>query len=300
MGKSKSIQQQQKDNQDFQKYIESMNSNMEKNIATTNALLDEMANEHYKKFDDKTTLMQGRYSHLSTTSEWSLNSINNIIKLCKNALFGDSLPTGSEGPEKVNPDVSASIMALKSRELYIANAACNIIQAVMGGFTNSTSTSIQTKYDAKPLSPGLMLFIGVMYNTYDYKDIFRKEKIMQSMITFKVHYSIKEGLMQSKLSDLEVYEDQKVAMRAKLGEISKQILALDFSKDGFKEDLALLNSFAVAIREMMDETTKEIEKLTKDSNVVTLEPDDTMCEVEEIVNTIENRWNAVKKVLIFN
>lgn len=301
MGKSKSIQAQQVDSEDFNKYIEAMNKSMEKKLADTTSVLDEMAKEHYAKFDDNSILMQGKYSHFSTTSEWSLASINALVKLCKNALFGSALPDGSEQPQEVKQDVSASIMALKSRELYIANSACDIIQGVMGSFSNSTSASIQTKIDAKPLAPGLMLFIGVMYNTYEHKEYFKNEKIMQSMITFKVYYSIKEGEMQSKLSDLEAYENQKVALRLKLDDISKKIIELDVGKDGFKEDLAMFRSISDLIKDMMKDVTKEIQLLSANSMTNTnIKVDNTMKEVDEIVNSIQNRWNAIYKVHILN
>ncbi len=48
-----------------------------------------MEKGHYEKFSDKALLVEGKYSHLTTVSEWSLKSVNAIIDACTRALFGD-------------------------------------------------------------------------------------------------------------------------------------------------------------------------------------------------------------------
>ena len=55
----------------------------------------------------------------------------------------------------------------------------------------------------------MTLFIGVENNSYSSKQFFRDEKIIQTLFVFRVFYSIKEGVSQSKLTDLQLYEDQK-------------------------------------------------------------------------------------------
>lgn len=74
MGKSKSIQEQQAKNAEFQKYVDEMSSNMAERQTALEKELESMQKEHYKNFPDKALLIEGEYSHLTTLSEWSLKS----------------------------------------------------------------------------------------------------------------------------------------------------------------------------------------------------------------------------------
>ena len=57
-----------------------------------------METKHYENISDKKLLVEGRYSHLTTVSEWSLNSVSAIIDSCSKALLGTkkSAPEGSQ------------------------------------------------------------------------------------------------------------------------------------------------------------------------------------------------------------
>lgn len=96
MGKSNSIQQQETKNTEFQEYVTKMNSDMDQRQQALQQELEEMERKHYENISDKRLLVEGRYSHLTTISEWSLKSVSVIIDSCSKALLGTkkSAPEG--------------------------------------------------------------------------------------------------------------------------------------------------------------------------------------------------------------
>lgn len=265
MGKSRSIQDQQKKNEEFQKYVQQISKDMEERQNRMSVKLEEMEKQHYEKFSDKALLMEGTYSHLTTMSEWSLNSISAIIDTCSKAIFGEKKDTPA-GSDKKDTDkaTSASIATIKERELYIANAAFDIVQSIVGGFKDSTSTSVEQKLDGKPIAPGMSLFIGVENNAYSSEKFFTSEKIVQTIFVFKVFYSIKEGQAQSALNDLQMYEDQKEIFRKKIEEFTRLADELDINDDDYDAKFTKLIDRAERLNDRMDAITEKIAKLTAD------------------------------------
>lgn len=260
MGKSKSISEQEKSSQEFQQYVEKMNENMDNRQAALGTVLDGMQEEHYKPFSDKALLIEGKYSHLTTVSQWSLQSVSDIIDACAKAIFGSKAPVGSK-KEEMGEESAASIQAIKERESYIANAAFDVVQSIVGSFQNSTSTSVERKLDGKPIAPGMTLFIGVENNAFSSQKFFSKEKIVQTIFVFKVYYSLQEGKTQSALSDLQVYEDQKQVFRKKIEILAKMVEELDPLDDAFEEKYTKLVNRSELMNQRLEAISKRIADL---------------------------------------
>lgn len=266
MGRSNSIEQQQKSNDAFNAYIDSMSADLGKKLESERQKIDSLIEQHYKPFPDKAELLLGSYQHLSTISEWSLDSVNNILDGCRRAIFGAPAPKGVVSDQS-KPEVTASINEIKERELYIANAAFEVVQGALSSFTNKTTTSVMLKTDVKNLSPGLTLFITVMENSYSRKDFFRNESIIQNLFYFKVYYSIKEGQQTSKLSDLKAYEDQKATFRKLMQKQNDKLLQLDFDDPNFELLLQKAEGITAHLDRSLQEIDKKIKALSTDNSV---------------------------------
>lgn len=292
MGKSKTIQQQQELNQEFQKYVEQMNTDMEKRKQRINNKLTDMEQAHYVNFPDKALLLEGAYSHLTTTSEWSLKMVSTIIDACSRALFGSKVaPDGTEKKD-TSTEVSSSIQATKDREQYIANAAFDVVQSILGGFSATTSTSVESKLDGKPIAPGMTLFIGVENNAYTNSKFLSSEKIIQTIFVFKVFYSIKEGEAQSKLSDLQLYEDQKQLYRNKIGDIDALVDSLDIKDADYEEKFTKYMDMAERMGQRMDKITEKIKQLANDK----AEADHLYC--KQVLRRIRARDNRAENTAL--
>lgn len=264
MGQSNSIQEQQEKNQEFQAYINEMNQNMDQRLIALSNDLRGMEDTHYASFPDRTLLIEGRYSHLTTLSEWSLRSISKIIDSCSKAIFGAIAPNGSQ--KGSNSETSDSIRQLQSREAYIANAAFDIVQGIVSSFNNTTSMSVERKVASKPIAPGMTLFIGVENNSYSSKQFFTDEKIIQTLFVFRVFYSIKEGVSQSKLTDLQLYEDQKEIYRRKIATFGKLMDNLDPTAPDFTENIIKYENTADIMYQRLEKLNSKIEELLKGGN----------------------------------
>lgn len=262
MGKSNSIQQQETKNTEFQEYVTKMNSDMDQRQQALQGELEDMEQKHYENISDKTLLLEGRYSHLTTVSEWSLKSVSAIIDSCSKALLGtkSSTPEGSK-IEKTDEETSASVLALKERERYIANEAFAVVQAIVESFSSSTSTSVEKKTDAKPIAPGMTLFIGVENNSFSNKKFFSSESIVQTIFVFKVCYSIQEGKRQSALSDLQVYEDQKQRYRMTIEKLGKKEMELDTDAEDYLENFTKLENMIELMAGKLKGITAKISEL---------------------------------------
>lgn len=275
MGKSNSIQQQETKNTEFQEYVTRMNSDMDQRQQALQQELEEMEQKHYENISDKTLLLEGRYSHLTTVSEWSLKSVSAIIDSCSKALLGtkSGAPEGSKMGE-TDEETSESVLALKGRERYIANEAFAVVQAIVGSFSSSTSTSVEKKSDAKPIAPGMTLFIGVENNSFSNKKFFTSESIVQTIFVFKVCYSIQEGKRQSALSDLQVYEDQKQRYRKTIEKLGKKEMELDIDAEDYMESLLKLENMVDLLTRRLKEITAKISELT----AIQLAQDNAACD----------------------
>lgn len=282
MGKSHSIQQQQERNKEFNEYITQINEDLDKRKDVLEQQLSKMEQEHYSNISDKAMLIEGKYHHLTTTSEWSLDSVNEIINACSKAIFGSKEPSGSE-KSGTGEEVAASIKAIKERELYIASAAFDIVQSIIGTFKNSTKTSLEQKLDGKPIAPGMTLFVGVENNTYSNKKFFESETIIQTIFVFRVCYSIIEGAKQSALSDLELYEDQKTTFRSKIEQLNKMIEELDVTSENYDAEFIRYMNRADLMNDRLTAITKKIKQLSNNK----IDKEQELCN-----NIIKNMRNS--------
>lgn len=240
MGKSNSIDQQTKLNNEFQAYVSRMRQDLDSSAKEQSAKLAERIETRYSKYRDDSSLISSSYQHLTTVSEWSLASINGMIDTCRKAIFGGKLPDGAK-QDTPKPEVSAAISAMNNLDLLISNAAFDAVQSLLTSAGSRTETSISIKTDEKILAPGMTLFITVMQNSYRRKDFFSNNTIIQMLFMFDVRFSIKEGQAVSKLSDLQSYEDQKQVMRNKLKQINE---AVDKLNPALAEDLQNIIMYA--------------------------------------------------------
>ncbi|EFR6822108.1 hypothetical protein HYF16_003867 [Salmonella enterica] len=296
MGRSNSIAEQQKSNEAFQKYVTEMQSDMTKRLSDVKSSINEMIEEHYKKYPDKNELMVGEYTHLATLSEWSLDAVNKIIDSCKKSLFGETPPP--EGSEIDKSLSSSAIQALKARELYIFNEAFTIINGILASFKNTTSTSVELKTDAKPVAPGIMLFISVMENSFSRSDFFNNELIVQNAYYFKVCYSLKEGESVSKISDLQAYEDQKQSYHNQLIKIDDVISSLEVTNKDYLVTFQKYSNIAEMLNKQLKLISDKIHELASgEYKKISSRINSSDSDVVNIVTRIkEKRDQAFKKL----
>ncbi len=266
MGKSKSIQEQQKISKEFDQFIEEQNQAMDESLGKIKAEVDKMATAHTQGRTDAHLVIEGSYQHFTTMSEWSLDSVKKMTDLCSKAIFG-AKPTENTEVKEVDEATKKSLSALTGRELLIANAAFGVIQGIMSGFSNKAEAAVEHKYEGKPISSGMTLFIGVENSTYNRKDFFTKDYIVKTIYHFKVFYSLNEGQEELTHNLLDLYCQQQADLTEALQGAFKQFLAdTKLGKDN--PDYITSREIYMLLKGELDELTNHIKNLGKENTDV--------------------------------
>lgn len=292
MGKSNSIEQQAKLNAEFQAYVDQMRQDLDKSAEKQSKVLADRIEARYRNYGDDSSLISSSYQHLTTVSEWSLASVNQMIDTCRKAIFGGKLPDGAK-QDTPKPDVSAAIKAMSNLDLLISNAAFDAVQSLLTSAGSRTETSINIKTDEKILAPGMTLFITVMDNSYRRKDFFRNDTILQTLFMFDVRFSIKEGQAVSKLSDLQSYEDQKQVMRNKLKQINDAVDKLDPTLIEDRQNILMYAGISDDLNKRLKKLNSKIQEIAQtagalnNSRPALLEDESIQFDSDAIANRIQ-------------
>lgn len=260
MGTSATIKSQEEKNAEFANYVDKQRADLDGRANAEVENISKKAKDYYAKFKDDTSLVSSNYRHLTTVKEWSLDSINQMINTCQRAIFGGPLPDGAKR-DTPKPEVTKAIAAMGNLELLVANAAFDAVQGILSTISTKMTTEVSVKEDIKVLAPGLTLFVTVMENSYSSKAFLDNESILQTFFIFDARFSIAQGNAQSRLQDLQAYEEVKQSMRQQLVGIAKKIADLDVSNDTYERDFARFNSILDSLNDRLAKQDALMEKL---------------------------------------
>jgi hypothetical protein len=237
MGTSNTIDQQSKLNAQFQDYINTQTANLNQMIKTGQDDIKSMIDQHYKdsNITDATPLTYGTYQHLTTVSEWNLDSVTKMISAINNAVFGLA-PTppsdNTKGNQVTLNSSTASALAQNVKNtsemiLLIESAAFNAINGILSTIDYSTQTSIQKQTATKEIAPGLTLFVCIIENVYSKQDFLSGQSIVQNGYIFDSRYSLTEGAKLAQFDTMQSLIDEQNAMTNQAAKLSTVISNLD-------------------------------------------------------------------------
>jgi chromosome segregation ATPase len=260
VGQSNTIAKQQELNEQFRQYVQTIQQDLDKTANAQKAELTKAIEQHYSKINDHTSLASADYRHLTTVSEWSLSSLNDMIGKLSASIFGAPPPANSKH-DTPTPEVTQAIKAMANLELYIANVAFDVIQGLLVSLDSSMSTGVSFKSDVRPLMPGLRLFITVIENSYERKDFFSNDKIIQSIYIFDARYSLTEAKSDSAFNDAQAYENQKESFREQLQKLDQKVAGLDPDDESYETKLARYEGIARSLNDRLEEIAKKLDGL---------------------------------------
>ncbi|MBF2017344.1 MAG: hypothetical protein IGS23_19495 [Rivularia sp. T60_A2020_040] len=196
--------------------------------------------DRYSKFNGESfELAKGDYQHVTTLSEWSLDSVSKMINSIQGAIFGkSSTPKGSttiSDEKSKTPDVSVAIQAMSDLQLLIAQTAFQSIQGILESFTSSTKTELMSNRKVIPLSPGLTLFMCIIENNIEQTKFFKSDLICQNFYLYTARYSIAEGKNIINFNQLQALADLQAGYDVQEKKIAKLISNLDPASDKWDE-----------------------------------------------------------------
>lgn len=261
MGKSKSIEQMQKENTKFQDFIKDMRKDLDEQAAAQQKKIDDMVAAYHKDYDDEVMVLSGNFTHQSVVSEWSLDAVNKMIDSCRNAILGDAPPPPGVTAGSEAKQVATAMSQIGSVNTIIANAAFNVVQSLLRSVGSRTSVETKASQQSVPLAPGIRLFIAVVENSYDKTSFFGSDSIMQTLFVFTARYSLKEGKKQNEMAGLQGLSDLAAAYVSQLKQLSTEIAKLDIMDPEYFERMDRLERIQARIKLYLNKIDDEIAKL---------------------------------------
>lgn len=298
MGKSKSIDQQAKQNKEFQVFLDELALQIPPKLEK----IQENVNDQTKRFYatkewDSAPFLEFSYSDYQTTSTWSLDNVVSIVKNIGDAITGktkpDSIDNNAEPSNKTIEAIEQEQTGITANIENIQDTVISLIGGIMQSFTTVNEITSTNIVRSVPLGYGMHLFFGINVNIYSDNRFFESQFIQEYIMFYKVQFSLQEAQnllkiqiveslskeiesnLRLKNSNREVYEKNAriaienadmAAYRAAddFREMVNQ--KLDDSTEGFKQQITNLEE---QIR--IDETIRVVlENISKDNVLNTI------------------------------
>jgi hypothetical protein len=218
MGKSKSIEDLSKKNEEFQKYINGLTDQLQKKSSDAQENMNKEIEQFYKENNyTKEEYISGRNSDFMQKYEWSLTNVNKIILGIQKAMFGESAPPqGTTIAQNTTTELSESIKAMTDLKTYILGQSFKIITGAIESLGNSNEIHYGTQYKHETLGNGFHLFATVVSDSFQSSSFFEKESICEYLYIYRVCFSVEEAQAQAKMGIIKLYEDQIAVFIKKL------------------------------------------------------------------------------------
>lgn len=262
MGKSNTIDEQAKQNAAFQQYITEQTAELDKMTTAASQDLQSQITTYYEKggWNDAKPLVSGTYQHLSTASEWSLDSVAKMIGTIKDSIFGGPPPDGTDKAEQ-STDLAETVAKMSEMEVLIASAAFTAVEGILEAFTSGTQTTVQKQFDIKELAPGLTLFICVIENQYHRSDFVSDNTIIQNGYVFDTRFSIAQGGDVAKFNQMTSLIAQQNSQEVIAGKCNTALNNLDVTADDFDLKSTKYEAIAEKANAQVQVLQAEIDKL---------------------------------------
>jgi hypothetical protein len=261
MGKSKSIAELEKQEDDFRQYLNKLQTELANKAASAKTDLQKTIDKFYgdNHYDDAKDLVSGENTHFEQSSEFSLANLKSIIDAISKTVFaGAAAPTGTdvnkEGVEKATKDLGAAVGKVTDLELYIAGKAFDVLSQTILSFGASNSLTFSSATKSEALGYGLQLFTVVAADSYKSTSFFNNQDINEYLYIYDVKFSLKQSKAEMTETLVESYENQIVAFTDM---VNKQLEKLEQGTITPEQYQAVSDTY----QSMIDRVQAQVDKL---------------------------------------
>lgn len=258
MGKSKSIQEQQKQNQEFQNYLDEIQKN-----------LKGKAKENEEKFEAEIKTFYGdeygKLIHMGGAEKFDFRQVNevtldNLARVVQDTV--DAIFPGSKQSEDVKEDVKKAASSIVNYKDMVVHVASSLIMAALKGLEVSTAVNYSCEYKAESLCPGLTLHILVANNSYRSSRWFSNTEIVESYIKYELIFSYQRAgaeidvqFFNGLLSRIEKYQE---ALNVLVDRYTEMIVDPSASPEEVDSIEKKMNTMDTQITKARDQVNKAI------------------------------------------
>lgn len=228
MGKSNSIQKLSEQNEDFQKYLQDIQSQLRTRYKDDLEKFDANVKAFYgeEKYKNVVTITMGERYDFRQVSEVTLDNIKKVINDVVDAVF-----PGSGQSSNMSDDAKKAVQSVADYKETAASLAKIMVFAALDAFSTSNDLKTGCEFSSESICPGVTLHLMAANDGYRDKKWFNNAEIVQTCIKYALVFSYDLAMaevdiefIQSKINELKEW-DKTVA---DLGNTYKKML-LDMS-----------------------------------------------------------------------
>ncbi|MBB1255912.1 hypothetical protein [Streptomyces alkaliterrae] len=239
MGSSPSISELTKDSEEFRKYIDQLEKELDQRSSDRQEKLDAevqkfIATNHY---NDLRVLQEDEKHHFSQMKEFSLDSISKLINTIAKSLLPSADGGGSAGGTSGKTDkeavseakdttksvLGASADVLIGFETLAVGRVLNVVSEILLEFQSSANVGYQSEVGAHEIGYGYQLFLSSAADSFQGKGILQGSQIVEYLFAYRLTHSISQAqaegdvLLTKRLEDsLELFAKLQERLEEKL------------------------------------------------------------------------------------
>ena len=273
MGKSKSITDVQKDNTDFQKFLEEIQKGLKAKAEIEAKDFEKKVTEFYKdKKIDYTILAEGEKYDYTLTSEMGVSTLKNTIGNMVNALFGladqskkgevviDKTENGSV-VSNVTDEVMNSIKLILVYRNMAAAVVTNLMTELLGIFSTKLEVKSSHNYAAEAIAPGLRLHIDVYADSCVSEQFFKNDSIIENYMRFQLIYSSKLAQLEGNMYTQLILEARKTKLAKAMSAFDDTLLEMTMNPETSTELLSIYIQRSDLLHQYYNSAVEDIKNL---------------------------------------
>lgn len=185
MGKSKSIEEQQKNNAKFQAYIDDIQQKMSKKAKIHEEEFIKKMKEYYgDEYDTVTHIGAAEKYDFRQLDEVTLKNLQDVIQSAVDAIF-----PGSKQDQKMKEEAKEAISTVEDFRGMAAAVATNLIMGAMNVLATSSDITFNYSIKSESICPGLTLHVLVANDSYKSSEWFNNTEIVESYVRYELIFS---------------------------------------------------------------------------------------------------------------
>lgn len=205
MGKSKSIAEQQQQNQEFQNYIKEIQQNLdEKAKMHGEEFLNKMKEYYGGEYNNVIRIGAAEKYDFRQLDEVTLNNLQDVIQGTVDAIF-----PGNKQEQGMGKAAKEAIATVADFRNMAAAVATNLIIGAMNILATSSEITFNYSIKSESICPGLTLHVLVANDSYKDKRWFSNTEIVESYVRYELIFSY--GQVQTEM-DITYFNNQLAAI----------------------------------------------------------------------------------------
>lgn len=205
MGKSKSIAEQQQQNQEFQNYLKEIQQNLdEKAKKHGEEFLNKMKEYYGGEYNDVIRIGAAEKYDFRQLDEVTFNNLQDVIQSTVDAIF-----PGSKQKQGMEEKAKEAIATVADFRNMAAAVATNLIMGAMNILATASEITFNYSIKSESICPGLTLHVLVANDSYKDKRWFHNTEIVESYVRYELIFSYSQ--VQTEM-DITYFNNQLAAI----------------------------------------------------------------------------------------